>query len=357
MDPTLISVIDELLRYKEGSAKKTIIFKNIKHNNDLCPAVERQLRNILDSFLKYHRVVYDIQGLSDRGTDVILRIYENNDDNKRQKFLAFQIKSYGDIQSNNYLVNLRTQYFKTLSNYQDNLENYYILLCTDINKHRNKIRQIKNEFVTFNNITIIDPTYMLNFLKLNQMRINALIECILKEDDLVYEKAVKAIISNTPTEIALLLTISLEVIITGKKIIDPEIIKDNLFMKEIYNCIPDFPREHYEYDNEYFEYSNDDIQELNIDMKRSFEERFYDDLENLDTEIISINLRTGLIEVKVDLVLPIQAILLDSLVRYDYNIHSGNYNNILKYIYHSLNIPKLFNIEEYFESENLLFTE
>ena len=73
MNGAISTVVDELVKYKASSNKNTKNFVKLKHNKHLCPMVEKQGNRILDCFVKYHSVAYDVQGINDRGTDVLLR--------------------------------------------------------------------------------------------------------------------------------------------------------------------------------------------------------------------------------------------------------------------------------------------
>lgn len=326
----LIKTIDGLLRFDESPQSKTSMFMELKHNSDLCPNIESQINLILNSFEKYRNIAYDIQGFRDEGTDVVLRF--GNEDN--QKFIAFQIKSYDDLQKGNYLEKIKLQYHDSYHRaYRQKLEHYYLLLCTDINSHRNKIRQIKCEYQNYHNATVINPTYMATFYRLNELRINSYIETLVKEGDYIYKEALKVINDLTPTEIALLLSIVEKFTFDNIFQLEVEDLLYDKFINNIYDTIPDFPRDYYFFKEEkdYFE------------RERPMKERFTEDLDRLVQEFISVNQNGSLIILENKIVLPLISILIDVNIRYNY---TSEY--LLMYIFNSLGIIDRFKLSEYF---------
>jgi hypothetical protein len=281
-------IIEELLRYRESSKKWTKKFKDMKHNEYLCPSVERQLNRILDCFIKYHSIASDVQGINDRGTDVQLRYYiKSETGDSICKFIAFQIKSYDDLNSKSYLRDLKAQCFEAKGEFKESLDHYYILICTDVFKDKNKIREIKKAFSTQNDVTVIDPIYMATFLRLNPIRISSLVSTLIRDDDIVYERALNDLAMLTPTEIAVYAEIVVEMTVSLNCLIDIERIKENDFLKRLYSRIPDYPRDTYFYLEEVNLQSSNEIddeeieEEECIDRHRGFETRFSEDIDVL----------------------------------------------------------------------------
>src|SRR3990167_8989691 len=138
MDRLLAKLVDELLRYRRAAPSETKAFARMKHNEDLCPRFQQKLESILGSFEKYKKIVYDIQGLRDEGTDVLLRevVAES------PWFICLQIKSENDVHGRDILKNLKAQFFDSAQRYGDSLVEYYVLLCCDSKKHKDIIRAI-----------------------------------------------------------------------------------------------------------------------------------------------------------------------------------------------------------------------
>ena len=107
MTRELPEVLNELFRFGSVTEKATEEFKDMKHNADLCPAVTQQLNRLLESYLKYDAVAYDVQGLHDQGTDVLLKYYPNPDGEDNPWYaIAIQIKSYDDLKKPDYVKDL-----------------------------------------------------------------------------------------------------------------------------------------------------------------------------------------------------------------------------------------------------------
>ncbi|MCF8144963.1 MAG: hypothetical protein K9N21_13690 [Deltaproteobacteria bacterium] len=344
-------VIDELLKYRQSAAKQTNVFTKLKHNAHLCPAFERQTNRILDCFLKFHSIAYDVQGINDRGTDVLLRYEVNLDGESINRYIAFQIKSYDDIISSNYLKNLKSQWFEAKAEFNSLLDHYYILLCTDSHLHKNKIRQIKKTFSTSENTTVIDPLYSATFLRLNSIRISSIVSAILRDDDIIYAKASSDLMMYTPTEIAIYSAIVLEVTLTSRRKFDINIIKENGFVRDIYAALPDYPKDYYFYlEEESFDLDDDeaeiddlsdnDIEEY-TDQKRDFNERFAEDVDNISGGVFSFDASSGMVEVDLEVARPLQAIMLDGMVRYDCGAGA-----LLQYVFSALAIMNRFGFDD-----------
>ncbi len=345
----LSKIVDELLRYREGSILSTKTFRSFKHNKHLCPAVEKKLNTVIECLSKFHNIAYDVQGIHDRGTDVLLR--DSEGEPEESNYIAFQIKSFEDLNSEDYLTRLKAQCFESQNEYGNKLEQYYILLCTDKSAQENQIREIKKAFGTSSRVTVIDPQYAITFLRLNEIRIAAVVDSVLRKDDLVYKKVRQIIDELTPTEAALTVAILHQSIIDRKANVDLELIRNSRFIKEIYNRVPDYPRDYYFfYDEDLSNISeeNDDSEEKTKeksesyeDRKRDFNIRISEDLDLLDGQLFSISGESGEIELDYDYGLPIQAILLDATVRYEYN---GD--ELLNYILNALGVMNIPGVEE-----------
>ena len=337
----LSTVIDELFRYRASFPLATKSFRKWKHNADLCPAVEDKLNYVLDCFIKYHSVAYDVQGIHDRGTDILLRLFEGEQpEHTERRYISIQIKSYDDLKKSDYLKNLRAQCYEAQQEFGERLDYYFILLCTDAEEHQGKIREIKKAFGASEDVTVIDPTYMVFFLNLTPFRIRVFVDALLRDDDIVHQKARNCFLGMTPTEAAIYLTCAFQRAATSDPI-DLSKIAKNEFVTSIYERTPDIDRDEVyslelgvadevEIDDE-----EDSIKKKQKDRKRNIFERFAEDIDRLvgdyfvpaDEFSESVYLDSW--------ALPVQAVLLEVMVRYEYE---GT--ELLNYAYDILGISE-----------------
>lgn len=354
MAEKLPEVIDLLLRYRESSNKDTRLFRRLRHNDHLCPAVERQANEIINCYSKFHSIAYDVQGLNDRGTDVLVRYNNESELGESDKYIAFQIKSFDDLNSKTYLRELKAQRFEAQTEYGKSLDHYYILVCTDKLVHENKIRQIKKSFGSLTDVTVIDPSYAWTFIRLNPLRINAIVDSILREDDFVLGKVRRIIEGLTPTEMSILFSIVYELTVNPSNTISREAVQQRIFVKEIYDRVPDYPRGYFFFSEDISDYEDDegeveqeDIRDIERtygvnwingkfkppeDQKRDALIRFAEDFDFLEGNSLSL-LGSGGIEVNPEYAFPIKAILLDAMVRYGYDS-----DELLEYIFNALGV-------------------
>ncbi len=88
------------------------------------PPVERQLNEMIHCFPKFHNIAYDVQGMNDRGTDVLLRYSEESEIGESARCISLQIKSFDDLDSKTYLRDLKTQTFEAHTEYHRLLERF-----------------------------------------------------------------------------------------------------------------------------------------------------------------------------------------------------------------------------------------
>lgn len=69
------------------------------------------------------------------------------------------------------------------------LEYYFIMLCTDAYKHRDKVRQICTAFRSDTKVEVIKPEYAYPFLIRPQSRVYARLKRRFDERDVVMQKA------------------------------------------------------------------------------------------------------------------------------------------------------------------------
>lgn len=168
-------------------------FKQLRHNDHLCPAFEARTLQILNAYARHHASVDDIQGFTDQGVDVLLQF---RDDDGAKHNIGLQIKSYKEIEadlklksgSRQLIASLFAQRTRGQSKHQ--VETFYILLCGDGGvKHADFVRRVKAEFTSLSDTRVITPAEAWSFYNLEDYEIAAYCTKVLCSDDYVLRRA------------------------------------------------------------------------------------------------------------------------------------------------------------------------
>jgi hypothetical protein len=197
-------LVANAFRYRTARPQETRIFRYLRHDADLVPDVTQQLRFLMDGFHRDTNVTYDIQGLFDAGTDVLLRLQSAHD----SRFIGIQIKSHIELREKGLVMSLRDQLSRSEDRY-DPLLRWYIFLGADISDKTDRrtfqrVRTIQAEFAKKPKVTIVDPVYAVTFLRLSKAQMDSLITLTLRSGDPLVEEAA-ADLRRHPVEAALLL--------------------------------------------------------------------------------------------------------------------------------------------------------
>ena len=254
-------IIFGLFQFRASEVSQTAKLKKLGHTNDLCPLVKRIIQSILDSFDKYKKVTYDIQGFGDKGTDVVL-IEKAGDSNN---YICFQIKNEKDfIRENDILKELRSQHSQSIHSYNPCIA-YYILLFADIhtkrienknlkNKRLNErakknidaIRKIESTFTGYENLFVIEPEYLVTFINLTHFQIDAFTKSKFGDGDVVYKNAIDITRSLTLTESSIIYFIIWKYLSNSCYRFDIEEFSESSDLNSVYEELPNFIREYYE---------------------------------------------------------------------------------------------------------------
>jgi hypothetical protein len=311
MDFAIQNIIYNILQLKRAAKEDTEIFVTLKHNADLCPKLQHKLESVFSAFEKYQRIVYDIQGPRDQGSDVIIRQIINDETH----FICFQIKSEVDLKDKSWLKNIKAQWVDSQNSYR-NLLDYYIFLCCDSrdSETKNKIRLLESEFSSTKPVHIIEPEYALTFLKLSLMQTDAIIKAKLGSEDIVYRNGLSIVTDFTPTEDAILYYMIYQKIYEGSDSIDEITILDSEFIKYVYANTPDLNRDWFFEDEES---TNDDFHQDYTIRELDTHERLSLDLEELKDLYILMSKSHGSY-VNFLQVQPLVLLMMDGNERYGY---------------------------------------
>lgn len=297
-------IVCDLLQSRRAEPSATDMFRDLKHDADLCPKLRDQIDAIFSGFKKYHTISYDIQGLKDQGTDVLL--IEWVDDQK--EFVCFQVKGEWDLSQNSYLQTLKAQYFDTNNRYGSRLKAYYVLLCYSVvSKSKttgelviDKIRQEKvkgvvREFSLETSVRVIEPEHAAWFLSLSTIRIDAIIKSRFGDQDIVFKEARNLVRDLEAMEKVILLFILWLHLFEDKITVTAEDIIHSAEMQRLHQI----------------------IDEQGDDWLYDFDYQVAHDLETLQNQFLECD-SSGGFSLLLQSVQPLAILMMDGNVRYEY---------------------------------------
>lgn len=324
MPEPLKDTIRRLLRYQRAPVRATRQFRKWKHNADILPKLQTQLEMLLDAYGKFEPVVYDTQGIHDDGSDVVLR-YCPESGEKEFELICFQVKSFDDLLSKAYMQELKAQrddsFRKVIG-----LQWYFLLLCTDNEKHKDKIRSISSEFRSADRTEIIEPAFAYTFLHHPKTRVEALVKRTMEADDLVFRRALEFLDSSSPSARALTVFLAVKSAITGATHFTLDQLLSELTLRRTYDELRERQSALLEEsladsretgDEETDEEKDwDDIEEP--PQVGEFQDQLAADLELLEGDV-ELNPSSESLDLRLDQMRPLNAVIVDALARYEYN--------------------------------------
>jgi len=326
MRESTLSSITRLLRYQRAPVSITRNFSAWKHNSDLLPKLQIQLEVILEAYGKFEPVVYDTQGIRDDGVDIALRYYPEGSSDQQQ-LIGFQVKSFDDLLSSDYLQGLKAQRDDAFRKVVG-LSYYFIMLCTDAKKHHDKMRQIAAEFRSADRTEIIEPAYAYTFLQYPKTRIEAWIKRTFEAGDLVFKRALETLEMPNPSARALAIFLAVKHVLSGSPRYAIEDLTRSFTLRAVYDDLRKRQEELLDIANqvalerdtkkaegeEYETYDDEEPIQL-----ADFEQQIAQDLELLENDLVDMDSGSHNIVLRTDALRPVVAVVADALVRYEHN--------------------------------------
>jgi hypothetical protein len=300
-------VVFHFLTLNRSSIKESEGFVSLKHNEDLCPGLNYKIELILSYFQRYRKISYDMQGIKDEGSDVLLRYYLN----EKSHFICFQIKSLNDLKDKYYLQKIKAQYVDSQNKFD--FEDYYIILATDEKKAINKIRMIKGSFSSIDNVTIIDPSQFLFFWKLKDSQIGAIVKSFVSSGDLLLQNALNTVKGLLrPKYILVFFILDFSVRKGFSNAIDIDDVTGSTYLYDVYKSFVIENEEEDEYEDSY----PFDSDSYDSDNPEKMIER---DLNNMSELYFNIDFEKRIIIPDYDYLKAIVALILEAQLKYEFD--------------------------------------
>jgi hypothetical protein len=228
-------LISNALRYRPAKADDTKWLAPMRHDADLLPLVTSQLRALLSGLHRDTHVEYDIQGMRDEGTDVLVRLTAAN----AAVFVCLQVKSHIELAKEEQVNNLRLQQSRSDDHYGENIT-YLICLAGDMTdtKIKTRVRSVHAAFAKKQRVQVIDPYYLATFLRLSQAQLDSLITLTVRVGDPLLTDARAELARQEPLVAGVLLRLVADSVAEPGLGSDPETLQSDVWLAELARRTP-----------------------------------------------------------------------------------------------------------------------
>jgi hypothetical protein len=290
-----------------------------------------QLELLLEAYGKFEPIVYDTQGILDHGTDLVLR-YRSETSAEEPDLLCFQVKSFDDLSKKTYMQELKAQrddsFRKVIG-----LRHYFLVLCTDAEEHKDRVRNIMAEFRSADRTEVIEPAFVYTFLNHPKTRVDALVKRVMEAEDLVFRLALDSLELPSPSARALAVFLVVRFATIGAHDFTVEELLSEASLRLVYDEL----REHqaallemqgqstaHPYDSSEIDDDDSDIGQGNDEDDEpvqiaGFEEQIAADLSLLENDMLELDSTSDGGELRPGQVQALNAVIADALARYDYD--------------------------------------
>lgn len=222
----------DLMRFRKVPEEETVDFRSLMHNNDLVPHFTEKLDSVVSFFKSFNNAAYDIQGIRDRGVDVIIDIEDA--ETGEGGIIGIQLKSFKDLEKKDYLQTIKSQLFEAYS--QRNVSFMYLVLCTDEKKHKDKIRYINSDAIGIKGmkVYVIQPRQALGFYNASELELYARTKRQLMPNDELIHLSDKLFNRLSIYEASILIEAVVQYISNSTKRHSPHDLIGNPFVQDVY---------------------------------------------------------------------------------------------------------------------------
>lgn len=324
--------VTRLLRYQRAPARATRVLRTWKHNADLLPRLQAQLEMLLEAYGRFEPIVYDTQGIRDDGTDLVLR-YRPEMSDRDAELIGFQVKSFDDLSKKHYMQELKAQRDDSFRKVVG-LRHYFLVLCTDVEAHKDRVRSIMAEFRSAERTEVIDPAFAYTFLHHPRTRVEALVKRVMEAEDYVFRLALESVELPSPSARALAVFLVVRFVLTGSRTFTVEqlmrepglrVVYDDLrtqqaLLLEHAGQVPSRPGAGGGVLGEDDEDAGvwEELDEEPIPIA-DYETQLAEDLETLDASVVELSATTDAGSLRPEQIRALIAVVADAVARYEYD--------------------------------------
>jgi hypothetical protein len=280
--------------------------------------------------------VYDTQGIRDDGVDAVVRI-PSADSGEPPKLIGFQVKSFDDMAKPGHLQDLKSQHSDAIRKVHG-LEYYFIMLCTDIQRHRDRVRNVTPEFRSDGKVEIVEPQFAYTFLHHPATRIEAIVKRMVESSDAVFRDALTEVFAfDSPSARALVIYLTVESVLSGRGEFLQEDLASDRILEDVYSELREKQADQLEETaakkeaalgraEEEEENSEDDEDEEDFDDDEEgpvqigeFRAQLAGDLDLIETSVVRQDSNSGSFHFHASQLRALTAVTADAIARFEYS--------------------------------------
>jgi hypothetical protein len=242
-----------------------------------------------------------------------------------------------------YLKDLKAQHSDAFRKVQG-LVHYFIVLCTDIAEHRDRVRSVEGEFKSASNVTVIEPQFAYSLLHHPETRIDAVVKRMVESKDLVFRDAFNEVASfDNPTVRALVVYLAVESVLKRQVEFQQGQLLGDRILEDIYTELREKQEQllaeyrlrqqeqldadlveeeevQEEGDEDHWEEDDfEDEEEEEPEKILEFQDQIAADLDSVDTGFIQIDSRSLTLQIEPSDLRALTAVITDAVARFKYD--------------------------------------
>ena len=203
------TIVGELLRYTQAERGQEQVFSHVKSEDGLLPALRDNALRVLGSFEKYEPLQYDVWEYGKREVAIVMGYSgdTSSDSPGYEHYLAMRAVSFEEFEKDDKLATrIKDEIHDARREYGCQFERYYLLLCTDGQKHRGQIEVIRKGLREEAIVSLVEPADAWSFYTIDDTTIDAASDRLIYGDDYVRRQAGEQIANIDKRQLILLLS-------------------------------------------------------------------------------------------------------------------------------------------------------
>jgi hypothetical protein len=200
------TILRELVRYTQADPEQLGSFSHLKLA-DLLPVFRDKAARVLSSFEKYHPISCDVREHGKGGKDIMLGYSYTAHSQGHERYVAIRAISFEEFEKDDDLVcKVRAHIHEMEESCGLQLDRYYLLLCTDAQKHGEMIQALDQELRKERRAVVVGPPHAWSFYTMEDMVIDAVSDRLIYANDYVRRQAREQIADIEKRQLILLLS-------------------------------------------------------------------------------------------------------------------------------------------------------